>query len=591
MHDYLQLSGGVGRGQDNDEDDVAATDGALRDIGAYVPPPEYANEPQRYTTEPMVDALTGFQEQNGLKVDGYALPGGPTERAINNRLLRKPRGAGLLHDFDMQVGDTVGNGLHNDPRDVKSVKRALGGLGYLPEDPFDDPSGFIEESTTTQIRKFQQDRGLRPDGWLQPGSETEAALQDAVDALAHVKAPEWGEYWRLAPSSKAGIEANKPSLADSSVLEFVQNWLSQEGPKGTPTQDTSPSITQLQYQPDGRSKAGPSQPGAPTDNASPDEEGIGSLAADPEANFGSWAIKRSDVLPEGVEPPADPLKPDVLPGVPFEGSTENDPGVNREREVRWLISRLYRVAAQDDQGTDRLSDEDFERYIAVAKEHIKPEHLAVFELTARAVRAGVLDWHTAATRLTAYFVPETTGESVVDLLLDLTPIVGQLKGAKEAHSALEDAVDAANYGDERAYNEAIAKAALAMAGLIMPGAGKAALKALAKLLGKELHHVIPFYLGGIADGPLLPLDKLAHRQAATSLHRRMQAYFKQYHPTLVHSWINPGRRIIAKNDFEKRFGALDAFYRSLQNSAIRHEREAFEAWQKIFPEARRYFVQ
>ena len=69
----------------------------------------------------------------------------------------------------------------------------------------------------------------------------------------------------------------------------------------------------------------------------------------------------------------------------------------------------------------------------------------------------------------------------------------------------------------------------------------------------------------------------------------MQEYFKQYHPTLVHSWTNPGRRIIAQNPFRTRLTALDAFYRSLQNSAIKHEREAFEAWQKIFPEAHKYF--
>ena len=57
MDDLLNLNGGVGRGQENNENDVFATDKALREIGAYTPPPEFAREPQRYTTEPMVDAL------------------------------------------------------------------------------------------------------------------------------------------------------------------------------------------------------------------------------------------------------------------------------------------------------------------------------------------------------------------------------------------------------------------------------------------------------------------------------------------------------------------------------------------------------
>src|SRR6185503_18393513 len=55
-------------------------------------------------------------------------------------------------------------------------------------------------------------------------------------------------------------------------------------------------------------------PAATSKRASaPTDEGIGSLSLDPNANLGNWALKRSDVLPEGVEPPADPLKPDVLP--------------------------------------------------------------------------------------------------------------------------------------------------------------------------------------------------------------------------------------------------------------------------------------
>jgi hypothetical protein len=35
MDTILQLNGGVGRGQENSEDDVFTTDNALREIGAY----------------------------------------------------------------------------------------------------------------------------------------------------------------------------------------------------------------------------------------------------------------------------------------------------------------------------------------------------------------------------------------------------------------------------------------------------------------------------------------------------------------------------------------------------------------------------
>ena len=91
----LYLNAPVGKGQENNPYDVEALDDRLRKIGAYSAPPEYADNPQRYATESMIGALERYQEQNGLKVDGVANPGGPTERAINNRLLEKPRGAGF----------------------------------------------------------------------------------------------------------------------------------------------------------------------------------------------------------------------------------------------------------------------------------------------------------------------------------------------------------------------------------------------------------------------------------------------------------------------------------------------------------------
>ena len=594
MDDLLDLNGGVGRGQGNNEDDVFATDNALREIGVYTPPPEYASAPQRYTTEPMVDALEKFQEQNALKIDGYAKPGGPTERAINNRLLGKPRGAGLLHDFAMSVGGTVGNGFKNEPRDVETVKRALGGLGYLPEDPFDRPSGFIEGSTTTAIKRFQDDNRLTADGWLGPKGETEAALQQAIDRLARVKRPEWLEYHRRAPSPEAlkgiGILDN-PAEAARLAAQMLKNVpatgrgnLLELGEPGSHFAGTGAETGTAPATPTKRTGA-------------PANEGIGSSSFDPEANFGSWAVKRSDVLPEGVEPPADPFKPDPLPRdmsnemprYDADGRMEPvDVGVSRKREVRWLISRLYRVGAQDEDGRFKLGDEDFERYLAAAREHIKPEYYAVFELTARAVRTGALDWHTAATRLAAYYAPETTGEAVVDFLLDLTPVVGQAKAAKELHGALEDAVDAATYGDARAHDAALTAAALAMATLIMPGAPGRVLKAFAKSLKPELHHLVPLYLGGIENGPRLLMSRAEHRAGVASLHSKMREFFREYDRRLVSSWANPGSNIVKQIRLQKRIDALNAFYRSLEKSEILYHREAFDAWQKIFPEIRKY---
>jgi hypothetical protein len=221
--DLLSLSAPVGRGQENNPEDIEALDGSLRKIGAYAPPPEYAGNTQRYATEPMIGALERYQNQNGLKVDGVANPGGPTERAINNRLLGKPRGAGLLFDPPTSIDGAVGNGFKNRREDVAGIQRKLGALNYLAEDPFDRPHGFIDEPTINAITRFQRNNGLTSDGWLAPRGETERALEEAIADLARANEHDWFEFAqragraqqsRLAKFREAGVwppaDANDP---------------------------------------------------------------------------------------------------------------------------------------------------------------------------------------------------------------------------------------------------------------------------------------------------------------------------------------------------------------------------------------------
>jgi hypothetical protein len=203
--DLLLLGAPAGNGRQNNPDDIEALDGALRQVGAYAPPPEYAGGPQRYATEPMIGALERFQEQNGLKIDGYAEPGGPTERAINNRLLGKPKGAGLLFEPPPALSGTVGNGFANKREDVAAVQRMLGALDYMPEHPFDRPAGFIDERTTEATRRFQRDRGLAPDGWMAPGGETETALRSSIADLARASARDWFDFAGRAGKTQANL--------------------------------------------------------------------------------------------------------------------------------------------------------------------------------------------------------------------------------------------------------------------------------------------------------------------------------------------------------------------------------------------------
>lgn len=220
--ELLHLQAPVGKGQENNPDDVEALDGRLRSIRAYAPPPEYADNAQRYATEPMVSALERYQERHGLKIDGVALPGGPTERAINNELLEKPRGAGLLYNPPSALAGTVGNGFENRHADVAGVKRRLGALGHLPEDPFDKPHGFIDEATTNGIRAFQRAKGLVDDGWLAPNGETERALNGAIGAMTQAKEQQWFAYAARANDAqsrytRAGGDFGSSGTANESI--------------------------------------------------------------------------------------------------------------------------------------------------------------------------------------------------------------------------------------------------------------------------------------------------------------------------------------------------------------------------------------
>lgn len=204
---YLRLRAPVGDGQENNPDDVEALDGAIRRIDAYSPPPEYRDGPQRYTTTPMIDAVRRLQSENALLVDGAALPGGPTERLINNALLAKPRGASLLFSPIAPLSGDVGDGRANARNDVAGVQRGLGALGYGPEDPFDRPHGFIDARTIDGVKLFQRDKGLTPDGWMAPGGETERAMKHSLEHLAHVKRREWMAFAERAESAQEDLNS------------------------------------------------------------------------------------------------------------------------------------------------------------------------------------------------------------------------------------------------------------------------------------------------------------------------------------------------------------------------------------------------
>ncbi|WP_414637103.1 peptidoglycan-binding domain-containing protein [Azospirillum sp.] len=72
------------------------------------------------------------------------------------------------------LNDRAGNGLPNNPKDIFWVKEALRRLGRYNHGS--TPNPYIDRSLNEAILNYQRDRGLRRDGVLVPGGETECAL-------------------------------------------------------------------------------------------------------------------------------------------------------------------------------------------------------------------------------------------------------------------------------------------------------------------------------------------------------------------------------------------------------------------------------
>ncbi len=175
----------------------------------------------------MVDSVKRVQQKANIDVDGYALPGGPTEHAINNIFLAKPRGASLYADPSAQVAKPVGDGFDNDFADVKRVRRVLGATGYLPEHPTDDPSGFFDRDVLEALTKYQSDRRLRGNGRVHPRDETEATLAADAAAMLERNRDEFQAYFDRA------AEAGDPKAARTKSQRSMQDRGNDDEPRQT----------------------------------------------------------------------------------------------------------------------------------------------------------------------------------------------------------------------------------------------------------------------------------------------------------------------------------------------------------------------
>lgn len=129
---------------------------------------------------------------------------------------------------------SVGNMMQNDDEDVTHVKNALFASGHR-KDPAQN--GVIDQETDDAIRSFQREKGLKVDGILKPGGETEEALRkETVDRIEQSQ-PKW----------YAALEAN---ISDQRRDSILKNTPARFVIKDNPDADGRKPIYELPFESD-----------------------------------------------------------------------------------------------------------------------------------------------------------------------------------------------------------------------------------------------------------------------------------------------------------------------------------------------------
>jgi hypothetical protein len=240
-------------------DDVLNMKQGLNKLGHYEAP-AYGMTP--YPDTPMFDGMKAFQKKNGLTVDGYARPGGPTEKTLNSHLAntahdlvqrkdlnqyeypdksKRPGKVSTLFAYDpeltdpfytpkpkvrraiqkvdwngrpLRLGGGVGQGQVNRGQDVVGLKNALAWTGHYPVEKAYLGNPTTDEDLTWGLMGFQRDFGLKTDGFSRPGGETESRLNDLISPLIKRASATISEPRSAAPSQ--GVpQANMARAASS----------------------------------------------------------------------------------------------------------------------------------------------------------------------------------------------------------------------------------------------------------------------------------------------------------------------------------------------------------------------------------------
>ena len=140
-----------------------------------------------------------------------------------------------------QITGTIGNMMKNFEGDVLQVKSALERLGRFDFASKPEPHGYVTKELDGSIREYQRDRGLKIDGWMRPGGETERSLSRDLRDMARTP-----PFVPVSPTSRslprtefrpfAGINVNLDKISTG-----INNLKQASDQKPTPDAKTKPS--------------------------------------------------------------------------------------------------------------------------------------------------------------------------------------------------------------------------------------------------------------------------------------------------------------------------------------------------------------
>lgn len=139
----------------------------------------------------------------------------------------------------------VGNNLKNEPEDVLEVKRTLAGMGRLTLDSRKgEPHGYITREMDQEIRRFQKERGLKIDGVMFPGGETERVLISERSASKTQTLPQAAEN----ESQIYGIDPSKGAASVQLWKQYLNpGKKGQKNANGDPVRGMNPAYMDKFY--------------------------------------------------------------------------------------------------------------------------------------------------------------------------------------------------------------------------------------------------------------------------------------------------------------------------------------------------------